>query len=137
MQKCVIKFNPAVLLQIFQSRRSLLEVKGGADPGKNQGITMVRVHPTSSEIAIYYDQQELIDQPNIEAIVKEVTPAIGVADIPDDISAFTTALQEIADMCVHKLGAPRGEPFDIPTFLAEKVAPFIFEVADGGKKRVN
>ncbi len=137
MQKCVIKFNPAVLLQIFESRSSLLEVVGGADARKTKEITKVRVHPKTGEIAIYYDQQELIDQPNIEAIVKEISPAIGVADIPDDISAFTTALQQIADVCVHKLGAPKGEPFDIPTFLTEKVAPYIFEVSEGGKKRAN
>lgn len=137
MQKCVMKLNPAVLLQIFQNRRSLLEVKCGADSMKTQGITMVQAHERTGEIAIFYEQQELVDLPSQELIVKEIHPNIGIADLPDDINDLTKALQEIADVCVHKLGYPAGQALDIPTFLTETIAPFICGVSDGEKRRLN
>jgi len=123
MKKYILRVNPAILLGLFSTGRNLMTVEKGVQGGADKYIKKVFVDSRTGTISIMYEQNEVIilsgDIPSF------VNPEFSIIGVPENIDNLVTQIQTIADLCVERLGAPKGKAFDIVEFLRENVAPYI------------
>jgi hypothetical protein len=102
--------------------RNLLTVENGVTAGRNKRVTKVVVDQRDGTIAIFYDQDELIH--TLGGQTEHVNPTFKLMSAPEDTYAMFQTVEDVADLCVQKFGAPHDKTFDIVEFLRESVAPY-------------
>lgn len=123
MRKYIFRVNPALLLGLFSNGRNLMTVERGIQGGPEKRIKKVFVDPRNGTISIMYEQAELVLTPG--DIPSFVNPEFSLVSVPENIDNLVSQVQDIADLCVERLGAPRGQAFDVVEFLREQVAPYM------------
>jgi hypothetical protein len=131
MRKCIFRINPAVLLGLMTDGRNLLTVENGVTPGRDKRLKKVMLDQRDGTIVIAYDQEELIHMPG--DLPHMVNPQFKLVAVPENIDTLVTQIEQIADLCIEKLGAPKDTDFDIARFLRDEVVPYF----EGAKARVN
>ena len=122
MRKCIFRISPAILLGLMTDGRNILTVENGVTAGRNKRITKVVVDQRDGTITIFYDQDELIHIPG--GLPEYVNPTFKLMSAPENVDSMFQTVDEVADLCVQKFGAPHDRPFDIVKFLRESVAPY-------------
>ncbi len=131
MKKCIFRISPAILLGLMTEGRNLLTVKNGVVSGRNKAIQKVAVDQRDGTITIWYNQEELIHMPG--GLPEMVNPQFELMSVPENIDTLVSQIEQICDVCIEKLGAPKGAEFDVAKFLSEEVAPYF----EKQKERVN
>ena len=106
---------------MFFSGRSILAVKHGIDPTTNKKIVKVGLNQQTAVIEIVYAQYDLIERPGDS--LETVSPEFSLLSVPEGEGALAHTVQEITDLCVEQLGAPKGQAFDVVEFLRQSVVP--------------